>query len=163
MSEWTIRPKKTSDSLIFGEQPEWFAHITLFWWATWAIRSRRSLIKVGMNEWLIFLYKKTYIKRTEKYNLSQIVLSKLLIRSIIMINLRESLTVAHLSRAIRAQLFIWFVRSERMSKWANEQMSEFPALQCSRDFKKYFNPSQTLFWKEEKTAFHQTSLQKVIN
>ena len=40
--------QKTSDSLIFGERPERFAHCAHFWWATWAIHSHRSLKK---REW----------------------------------------------------------------------------------------------------------------
>ena len=76
MSQWAIRSKKqeirsflVSDlsdsfmvahfwwatwancswSLIFGEQPERFAHIAHFWWATWAIHSHRSPKK---REWV---------------------------------------------------------------------------------------------------------------
>ena len=85
--------KKTSDSLIFSERPERFPHVRSFlvsdlseslmvahfWWATWAIRSHRSLLvsglinfllsltrNEGMRELQIFLNKKTYIKHTKK-------------------------------------------------------------------------------------------------
>ena len=37
-----------SNSLIFGERPERFAHTAHFWWATWAIHSHSSLRK---REW----------------------------------------------------------------------------------------------------------------
>ena len=37
--------------LIFGERPEWFAHIALFWWATWEIPSHRSE-EMSDSEWI---------------------------------------------------------------------------------------------------------------
>ena len=47
-SEWAICSKKNepfAHSLIFVERPERSVHIAHFWWATWAIRSHRSLKK----------------------------------------------------------------------------------------------------------------------
>ena len=80
---WAIRSKKErfAHLLIFGEQPERFAHghsflvsdlseslmVAHFWWATWAIHVLTSLIKKeGMSELLIILNQKTYIKHTKK-------------------------------------------------------------------------------------------------
>ena len=82
-----------------------------------------SLIKKeGMSESLFFLKKKMSIKCTQKYDFSQIFLSESLICSFIMSDLRESLTVAHLSWAIWGNEQ---VSDERMSF---EPMNEFPAL-----------------------------------
>ena len=79
-------------SLIFGERPEGFAHI--------------AHLKRGNERITHFVNKKTYIKHTEKkilYFFSQHFLSNLLIHPFIMNNLSESLTVAHLSWAIRSR------------------------------------------------------------
>ena len=50
-----------SCSLIYGKQPERFAHIAQFWWATWAIHSHHSPKK---REWAIrsFFKSKTIYK-----------------------------------------------------------------------------------------------------
>ena len=42
---WWANWANHSWSLIFGEQPEVFAHVALFWWVTWAIHSHFSLKK----------------------------------------------------------------------------------------------------------------------
>ena len=43
-----VNNEQMSNSLIFGERPEGFAHTAHFWWATWAIHSHSSLRK---REW----------------------------------------------------------------------------------------------------------------
>ena len=114
---WWVTWVNRSRLLIFGEQPERFAHSCSF-----VISDLSNLLllpfkKEGMSESLIFL--KT---------------SDLLIHSFIMCNLSKSLMVALLSWvtwAIRSQSLICPERSEQivhscsskwtMSKWANEQ------------------------------------------
>ena len=131
MSEWAICSKKRV-----------ICSCAHFWWATWAIRSHCSPKK---REWgnRSFFKLKTY-KKISFIFFCQKCLSELLIYherpkgfahgcSFVMSDLRDSLTVAHLSWAIWAnhsQLLIWFEQNERMSKWANERMSKFPALLC---------------------------------
>ena len=149
-------------SLIFCERPEQFAHIACFWWATWAIHSHRSPNEKEISDLLIFsiIFLKIiqYIKHIKNKILdflSQNLLSESLICSFPLSDLRESLTVAHLSWATwaihsrrsfplsnlsvslmvahlskaiwanRSQSLIWFERNEQMN---NERMSEFPAL-----------------------------------
>ena len=129
-------------SLIFGEIPERFTHIAHFWWATWAICSHRSLNKREWANRSFFKIKNIY-KTYKKINFfNKFFLSKLLIRALIMSNLRELLTVTHLSWttwAICSLLLIclerpedsltvaylswaiWANRLSEMSKWANEQ------------------------------------------
>ena len=132
-------------SLIFGEQPEQFAHIAHCWWATWAICSHCSLIKEGMSKSLIFFnLQKKYRKRTKKYNSSQTCLSELLvfcerktdllkkksdslICSFIMSDLSESLTVTHLSWAnwvIHSQWLICPEQSERIAHNCSFDLSD---------------------------------------
>ena len=86
--------------LIFGEQPERFAHMAHFWWATWAMRSHRSLKK---REWAncscLFYYKKR-------------------LKNTILVKVFWAM-----SKWANSQLL--FERSEWMSKWA---LSEFSAL-----------------------------------
>ena len=117
-------------SLIFGEWPEWFTQIAHFWWATWAMRSHCSFLvrdlsdsltslikKEGMSKSLIFLNKKTYIKRTKK-DCNPKLLSESLFRSFIMSDLSKSLTVAHLSWAtwaIRSRSLFWYEQPEQFA------------------------------------------------
>ena len=145
-----------------------------FLWATWAIRSHRSFLLSDLSNSLTLLtkrkgnklfahffnnfYFKSYIKHIKNKILdflSQNLLSESLICSFPLSDLRESLTVAHLSWATwaihsrrsfplsnlsvslmvahlskaiwanRSQSLIWFERNEQMN---NERMSEFPAL-----------------------------------
>ena len=104
MSEWAIRSKKKSDSLICSflvSNLMRFAHdrpfplrdlseslmFSHFWWATWASCSHRS------------------------FPLS---------------DLSDLLTVSHLSWVIwlnRSQSLIWFERNERMSKWSMSELA----------------------------------------
>ena len=88
--------------------------------------------------------------------------SDLLIRSFLVSNLSDSLTVAHLSWAIwanRSQLLIWSEGSEQMSKWANSQPCAFHTvadLTCSWSSSKIWGridwqvganpPSSLSFW-----------------
>ena len=65
-------------SLIFAEQPERFAHIAHFWWATRAICSHCSL-KRGNERIDPFYIKKNLQKYTKKYHFSQICLSESLV------------------------------------------------------------------------------------
>ena len=62
---WWVTWAICSQSLIFGERPERYAHIAHFWWVTWAIHSHCSPKK---RECAIrsFLKYKTYIKHTKK-------------------------------------------------------------------------------------------------
>ena len=88
-------------SLIFGGQPERFAHIAHFWWANWAIRS-----------WSLIC-----LERPERDAHS---------RSFVLSDLSESLTVAHLiganeripSPAINHELFIYTVRKIVLADFA---------------------------------------------
>ena len=57
---WWATLANPSWSLIFGQQPERFAHIPHFWWGAWAILSHRSPTK---REWG---NKKKYIKHSKK-------------------------------------------------------------------------------------------------
>ena len=116
---WWATWANRSWSLIFDKQPERFAHIAHFLWVTWAICLHRSLKKI---EWANHLFSNK--KRTKKYDFSYIFLlqiagflwakermSNSLIRSFIMSNLSELLTVAHLSWgtwAIRSRSIFWW-------------------------------------------------------
>ena len=60
---WWATWANRSNSLIFSERPEQFAHIAHFWWATWTI-GHSAHKKEGMSESFIFL--KTYKKRSKK-------------------------------------------------------------------------------------------------
>ena len=142
-------------SHIFGEWSEPFAHITHFWWETWAKGSYRLFQK---REWANGCFFLTYKKLNKKYDFSEQVLSESLIfvskraneqfaqkisnllifherpdrishsRSFVMCDLSESLTVADLSWVIwvnRSQSLIWSERYEHMS---DERMSKFQTL-----------------------------------
>ena len=150
MSKWAICSKKQA-----------IRSFTHFWWATWAIFSHRSFLvsdlihsltllikKEGMSESLFFFTYKNVQKTYQK--IKNMILVNLLIRSIIMSNLTESLTVALLTWApweIRSQSLICSEQSERithncsfdlsnLSKWAMskwgmsvyERMNKFPTL-----------------------------------
>ena len=86
--------------LIFGEQPERFAHMAHFWWATWAMRSHRSL------------------KKREWANCSCLFYNKKRLKNTILVKVFWAM-----SKWANSQLL--FERSEWMSKWA---LSEFSAL-----------------------------------
>ena len=153
MSQWAISSKKQA-----------IHSFTHFWWATWEIPSHCSFLvsnlsnlltslikKEGTSESLVFFFKRS--KMYKKYFFSQKNLSESLIRSLIMSDLSDSLTVAHLSWAtwaIRSRSLFWHERPERFPRshsfvlsdlsesltvaqliwaiWANERMSKFPAL-----------------------------------
>ena len=86
--------KKTSDSLIFGEQPKWFAQSLIFgeqpeWFAhscSIVMSDLSNLLtslfkKEGMSEWPMFLktYKNNFYKPYIKYDFNQIVVTKSLV------------------------------------------------------------------------------------
>ena len=176
MSKWAIRSKNKwiTHLLIFGERPERIAHGRLFLVSdlsdllTSLIFGERSerFAHIAHKKWgneqiAHFLQKKRILNILNNNVLdvfSQKFLRESLIRSFIMSNLSESLTVAHLSWvtwAICSRWLIFLERAERFAhsrsfvlsnlsesltvahliwaKWANEQMSdewmsEFPAL-----------------------------------
>ena len=114
----------------FGERPERFSHIALFWRATWELTS--LIKKEGTRESFVVFLLFTYKKCTKKYNFRQIFLSELIIHSFVMSDLSNSLKVALLmwaTWAIRSQSFIWFGRSLQMSEWANSQTCFFRFLE----------------------------------
>ena len=133
------RTERFAHLLIFGEQPDWFAHIAHYWWANEGIA--RFLKKVPKNMILVtyFWASRSFVKLKSKWaicskkraNRSK----KRAICSFIMIDLSQLLTVAHLSWvtwAIRSQLLICSEQSERIAhsrsfdviEWANERMSD---------------------------------------
>ena len=135
---WAIRSKirAFAHSLSFGEVRERFAH-------------GRSFLVSDLSESLILFSLKKRIQNIQKTKIlatkKNLWIANWLIyherperfahsHSFDMSDLSNSLTVAHLSWAIwanRSQSLIWFEQNERMrkmSEWANEQMSEFPAL-----------------------------------
>ena len=79
--KWAIRSKKMSNSLIFGERPERFAHnrsfplsdlskslmVAHFWWAVWAIRSHRSFDLSEISNSLTSLTKKKKMSKNERF------------------------------------------------------------------------------------------------
>ena len=118
ISIWANRSKKLairsflvsnlSDSptlLIFGEQPKQFAHITHFWWATWAI--------------LVFLAKHFWANGS----FAHLSWATWVNRSRLLICLERSEQIAY---SLSAHL-IWAkwanerMSNERMSEWANSQ------------------------------------------
>ena len=157
---WAIR----SWSLILGERPEQIAHGCSF-----LVSDLSNLLTS-----LIFLNTKSYIKHSKKLDFRffyQKCLSELLIRSFIMSDLSESLTVAHLSWATwaicsrllicleqpehsltvahfpwaiwanRSQSFMWF-------EW-NEQMNDSLTV-AHFCWAIWANRSQSLIWFERK-------------
>ena len=167
MSEWAICSKKQairsfthfwwatwancSWLLIFGEQPERFAHIAHFWWVTLAIHSHHSIKK---REWAHGSFIVS-IRANERFAKKT---SDSLICSFIMSDLSKSLKVTLLSWAtwaICSRSLFWHERPKRFAHncsfvlsdlselltvahliwaiWANEQMrdermSKFPTL-----------------------------------
>ena len=129
--------KKMSNSLIFGERPERFTHITQREWANHSgfLNLQKNLqkhtekyifVNFFLSELLIFCEG----KRNEQFSQKK---SELLIRSFIMSNLSESLPAAH-ERPERFAHHHSFVPSDlselltvahlSWAIWANEQMGD---------------------------------------
>ena len=113
-------------SLIFGERPERFAHIAHFRWATWAIRYTSITKKEGIRSF--FKEKKVRSRSLICHEQPKQIAHG---RSFVLIDLSDSLTIAHLSWAIwanRSQSLIWFDKTNKkyeeiffISKFKNAQ------------------------------------------
>ena len=108
----------------FGERPERFSHIALFWRATWELTS--LIKKEGTRESFVVFLLFTYKKCTKKYNFRQIFFERI-DHSLICHERPEqfaqscSFDVGDLSDLLTVFLLIWAI-------FANERMSKFPDL-----------------------------------